>query len=111
MPPTESLLIGPPDQGAQPRQEYPQGWDNIGQFLASLDQENILSNNSLMPTANDFPADMDHENILVSCRREESDWIALFNPHIPRILDVDLLHTFHHGGHGHLPYAHPQCLL
>lgn len=29
-------------------------------------------------------------------KREGSDWFAIFNPRIPRVLDVDLVHTLSH---------------
>lgn len=39
---------------------------------------------------------MDPERIPASQKKEGADWFALFNPRVPRLLDVDLVHTLEH---------------
>ncbi|KZF21277.1 WD40 repeat-like protein [Xylona heveae TC161] len=41
-------------------------------------------------------ADLDIDRLPPSQKREGTDWFAVFNPRIPRVLDVDLVHTLSH---------------
>ncbi|KAL8710492.1 MAG: hypothetical protein Q9220_004924 [cf. Caloplaca sp. 1 TL-2023] len=41
-------------------------------------------------------ADLDVDSLRPEQKREGSDWFAVFNPRIPRVLDVDLVHTLTH---------------
>ncbi|KAL8954883.1 MAG: hypothetical protein Q9193_007035 [Seirophora villosa] len=41
-------------------------------------------------------ADLDVESLRPEQKREGPDWFAIFNPRIPRVLDVDLVHTLSH---------------
>lgn len=41
-------------------------------------------------------ADLDVGDLSPQHRRDGSDWFAIFNPRIPRVLDVDLKHTLNH---------------
>ncbi|KAL8847209.1 MAG: hypothetical protein Q9221_007735 [Calogaya cf. arnoldii] len=41
-------------------------------------------------------ADIELDSLRPDQKREGSDWFAIFNPRIPRVLDVDLKHTLHH---------------
>ncbi|CCX11327.1 Similar to Transcriptional repressor rco-1; acc. no. P78706 [Pyronema omphalodes CBS 100304] len=41
-------------------------------------------------------ADIDPERVPASQRKEGNDWFAIFNPRVPRQLDVDLVHTLDH---------------
>ncbi|KAL8720717.1 MAG: hypothetical protein Q9225_002451 [Loekoesia sp. 1 TL-2023] len=41
-------------------------------------------------------ADLELESLRPEQKREGSDWFAIFNPRIPRVLDVDLVHTLSH---------------
>jgi len=47
-----------------------------------------------VPTSSSF--DMDLDNIPPGYKKEGTDWFALFNPKVPRVLDVDLVHTLEH---------------
>jgi glucose repression regulatory protein TUP1 len=49
----------------------------------------------LPPVGNNL-ADLDPERIPASGKKEGPDWFALFNPRVPRLLDVDLVHTLEH---------------
>lgn len=49
-----------------------------------------------MPSVGNNLADLDPERIPPSGKKEGSDWFALFNPRVPRVLDVDLVHTLEH---------------
>ncbi|KAL1914353.1 uncharacterized protein VTP21DRAFT_8992 [Calcarisporiella thermophila] len=40
--------------------------------------------------------DMEHESVPSGLRKEGHDWFALFNPKLPRLLDVDLRHVLEH---------------
>jgi glucose repression regulatory protein TUP1 len=41
-------------------------------------------------------AELDLEQLPAYCKKVEADWFAIFNPNIPRTLDVDLVHTLQH---------------
>jgi glucose repression regulatory protein TUP1 len=41
-------------------------------------------------------AELDLERLPAHQKKVESDWFAIFNPEVPRVLDVDLLHTLQH---------------
>ena len=41
-------------------------------------------------------AELDLERLPPSQKKVESDWFAIFNPEVPRVLDVDLVHTLQH---------------
>ncbi|KAL8694513.1 MAG: hypothetical protein Q9218_000843 [Villophora microphyllina] len=41
-------------------------------------------------------ADLELESLRPEQKREGNDWFAIFNPRIPRVLDVDLVHTLNH---------------
>ncbi|KAL9026631.1 MAG: hypothetical protein Q9196_004725, partial [Gyalolechia fulgens] len=41
-------------------------------------------------------ADLELESLRPEQKREGNDWFAIFNPRIPRVLDVDLVHTLSH---------------
>lgn len=41
-------------------------------------------------------ADLDPDKLPPSQKREGSDWYAVFNPEVPRVLDVDLVHHLVH---------------
>ncbi|KAF8248884.1 WD40 repeat-like protein [Wilcoxina mikolae CBS 423.85] len=49
-----------------------------------------------LPAVGNNLADLDPERIPPSQKKEGSDWFALFNPRVPRLLDVDLVHTLDH---------------
>ncbi|CAG8492194.1 14791_t:CDS:10 [Funneliformis mosseae] len=40
--------------------------------------------------------DMDPETVPAQLKREGGDWFAIFNPKVPRVLDVELIHTLDH---------------
>ncbi|KAL8972848.1 MAG: hypothetical protein Q9183_000323 [Haloplaca sp. 2 TL-2023] len=41
-------------------------------------------------------ADLEVDSMRPEQKREGSEWFAIFNPRIPRVLDVDLVHTLSH---------------
>lgn len=41
-------------------------------------------------------ADLELDALRPEQKREGNDWFAIFNPRIPRVLDVDLVHTLSH---------------
>jgi len=41
-------------------------------------------------------AELDLERLPAHQKKVEPDWFAIFNPGVPRVLDVDLLHTLQH---------------
>lgn len=41
-------------------------------------------------------ADMDPDMVPRELKKEGSDWTVLFNPNVPRILDINLIHTLEH---------------
>jgi hypothetical protein len=46
--------------------------------------------------ATNFPEDVDIHNIPSEFKKEGSDWFAIFNPKVKRVLDVNLVHTLMH---------------
>ncbi|RPB05818.1 WD40 repeat-like protein [Choiromyces venosus 120613-1] len=40
--------------------------------------------------------DLDYERVPANQKKEGPDWFAIFNPKVPRLLDVDLVHTLEH---------------
>ena len=43
-----------------------------------------------------FPDDLDPHNVPAELKKEGSDWFAIFNPKVKRVLDVSLVHTLMH---------------
>jgi hypothetical protein len=43
-----------------------------------------------------FPEDLDIHTIPPEYKREGSDWYAVFNPKVKRVLDVQLVHNLMH---------------
>jgi general transcriptional corepressor TUP1 len=43
-----------------------------------------------------FPDDLDPHNVPPELKKEGSDWFAIFNPKVKRVLDVSLVHTLMH---------------
>jgi glucose repression regulatory protein TUP1 len=41
-------------------------------------------------------AELDLERLPAHQKKVDADWFAIFNPEVPRVLDVDLLHTLQH---------------
>jgi glucose repression regulatory protein TUP1 len=41
-------------------------------------------------------AELDLERLPAHQKKVEADWFAIFNPNVPRVLDVDLVHTLQH---------------
>lgn len=48
------------------------------------------------PSSTSFPDDLDIHSVPPEFRKEGSDWLALFNPKVKRVLDVNLMHTLAH---------------
>jgi glucose repression regulatory protein TUP1 len=49
-----------------------------------------------LPAVHNNLADLDPERLPPHQKKEGPDWFALFNPRVPRMLDVDLVHTLEH---------------
>ncbi|KAI5804066.1 WD40-repeat-containing domain protein [Peziza echinospora] len=47
------------------------------------------------PSGNDL-ANLDPERVPANQKKEGSDWFVLYNPRVPRTLEVDLVHTLEH---------------
>lgn len=48
------------------------------------------------PTPGSFPDDLDPNTVPPEFKKEGSDWFAVFNPKVKRVLDVNLTHTLLH---------------
>lgn len=48
------------------------------------------------PPGGGFPDDLDPHNVPPELKKEGSDWFAIFNPKVKRVLDVSLVHTLMH---------------
>ncbi|CAG8598281.1 16238_t:CDS:10, partial [Acaulospora colombiana] len=55
-----------------------------------------LKQGSISGTGNSGLGDMDPESVPPQLKKEGSDWFAIFNPKVSRVLDVDLVHTLDH---------------
>jgi len=51
--------------------------------------------------ATNFPEEFDVHNISPEFKKEGSDWFAIFNPKVKRVLDVSLVHTLMHERYVH----------
>lgn len=51
---------------------------------------------SQIPDVGNALADLNPERLPPHQKREGHDWFAVFNPRIPRVLDVDLVHNLQH---------------
>jgi len=54
------------------------------------------SYNSHIANVGNALAELDLERLPEHQKKVEADWFAIFNPQVPRVLDVDLLHTLQH---------------
>ena len=43
-----------------------------------------------------IPDDLDIHSVAPELKKEGSDWFAIFNPKVKRMLDVSLVHTLMH---------------
>jgi glucose repression regulatory protein TUP1 len=48
------------------------------------------------PPSTSFPDDLDIHSVPPELKKEGSDWFAIFNPKVKRVLDVSLVHTLMH---------------
>ncbi|KAG6377403.1 WD40-repeat-containing domain protein [Boletus reticuloceps] len=86
----------PPPPSAHP--PYPPG---PGNPAPSGPTEQPPASSSLAPVNNNsnggqFPDDLDPHNVPPELKKEGSDWFAVFNPKVKRVLDVALVHTLMH---------------
>lgn len=49
-----------------------------------------------LPSVGNNLADLNLDHMPPGQKKEGSDWFAIFNPRVPRMLDVDLVHTLEH---------------
>jgi hypothetical protein len=50
----------------------------------------------VLTTPTPFPDETDFQNAPAEYKKEGTDWLALFNPKVKRVLDVSLVHTLEH---------------
>ncbi|KAF1983443.1 WD40 repeat-like protein [Aulographum hederae CBS 113979] len=55
-----------------------------------------LQQHPSVPDVGNTLAELDVRDVPASHKREGSDWFAIFNPRLPRTLDVDLVHNLPH---------------
>ncbi|MCJ1258480.1 general transcription repressor [Lignoscripta atroalba] len=51
---------------------------------------------SQIPNVGNMLADLDPDRLRPDQKREGQDWFAVFNPRVPRVLDVELIHNLQH---------------
>ena len=58
----------------------------------------VDNSGSLAPISENssFLDELDPLSVPPELKKEGSDWFAIFNPKIKRVLDVNLVHTLHH---------------
>ncbi|KAF9237359.1 WD40-repeat-containing domain protein [Melanogaster broomeanus] len=88
--------LPPPPSAHAP---YPAGPGNPPP--AGPNEQSSSASTSLAPissTSNggQFPDDLDPHNVPPELKKEGSDWFAVFNPKVKRVLDVSLVHTLMH---------------
>ncbi|KAN0084162.1 WD40-repeat-containing domain protein [Tylopilus felleus] len=85
-PPPAAHAPYPPGPGNPP----PSGPSEPPPASSSLAPVNSTSNGG------QFPDDLDPHNVPPEMKKEGSDWFAVFNPKVKRVLDVALVHTLMH---------------
>ncbi|KIJ62150.1 hypothetical protein HYDPIDRAFT_30699 [Hydnomerulius pinastri MD-312] len=78
---------------------YPPGPGNpppAGPAEQSSSASTSLAPVSSTPNGGQFPDDLDPHNVPPELKKEGSDWFAVFNPKVKRVLDVALVHTLMH---------------
>ncbi|KAL7273211.1 general transcription repressor [Rhizina undulata] len=90
--PGKTRRPGPPGGPGTPQQNQPQAY----QDPRGSPQVARPSPVPAPPAIGNNLADLDPERIPANQKKEGSDWFALFNPRVPRLLDVDLVHTLEH---------------
>jgi glucose repression regulatory protein TUP1 len=101
LPPAPGVTsVGPPGVGPglpppPPAHGYPLGGSNAppGESSAS---SSALVHAGANPSPSSFPDDIDLHNIPPDLKQDGSDWFAVFNPKVKRVLDVKLVHTLMH---------------
>jgi len=61
-----------------------------------LDDDSDIDERTPSARADEFPGDLDLATIPVGCKKEDDDWFALYNPRVPRSLDISLIYDFSH---------------
>jgi glucose repression regulatory protein TUP1 len=88
-----NTLAGPSSSGSNAPSPY------------SSQQPHTKTNTHTQPLQSPYPqqpstpvslADLDPEALPRELKKEGSDWLALFNPKVKKVLDVDLVHTLVH---------------
>lgn len=93
---------GPPGPGTpqqtQPQGPYPdnRGSPQIARPTPAPSAPPMAPTSGIVANVHNNLADLDPERIPLSQKKEGADWFALFNPRVPRVLDVDLVHTLDH---------------
>ncbi|KAH7912373.1 WD40-repeat-containing domain protein [Hygrophoropsis aurantiaca] len=88
----------PPPPAAHP--PYPPGPGNPAP-AGPPEPSPAIASNALVPISNtpnggQFPDDLDPHTVPPELKKEGSDWFAVFNPKVKRVLDVNLVHTLMH---------------
>ncbi|ORX88725.1 WD40 repeat-like protein [Basidiobolus meristosporus CBS 931.73] len=93
---------GPPQNGPPYSGASPQGMNRKPSNGGLPPQQSAVAGPVRAPSAkgpgsaNGSFNDVDLENLPSGLKREGSDWFAIFNPRVPRQLNVDLAHTLDH---------------
>jgi len=109
-PPSSLYSNGMPQQGPPGQQSQGGYMANVGQSSKPVNKmpkipqnigpegpqsSGVPPNGPLSGTQSGL-GDMDPENVPAQLKKEGSDWFAIFNPKVPRVLDVELFHTLDH---------------
>jgi glucose repression regulatory protein TUP1 len=89
-------LPPPPSSASSSHTSYPvtgPSSDSIGGTLVPIGNSSGPGGSS---TTGGFPDDLDIHNYPPELKKEGSDWFAIFNPKVKRVLDVSLVHTLMH---------------
>ena len=70
-------------------------WDDLD---LSWDSDTDEGSPRPLPTvhADEFPGDLDAAAVPAEWKTEGDDWFVLYNPRVPRFLDISLIHDFSH---------------
>ena len=79
----------------EPFEGIPINWDDFDPFGDSDTDE---GSPDPPPTvhADEFPGDLEAAAIPAEWKTEGDDWFVLYNPRVPRVLDISLIHDFNH---------------
>ncbi|KAG6902162.1 hypothetical protein C0995_003636 [Termitomyces sp. Mi166 len=95
-PPPSSAPGGPGLPPPPPQSSYPPPGPSSSSSTLTEPPPHSGALVPVQPGSTGFPDDLDIHTISPEFKKEGSDWFAIFNPGVKRVLDVSLVHTLMH---------------